>query len=322
MIKISNLNKYYGNTKVLSDVNIHMQKGEIFGIIGHSGAGKSTLLRCINRLETYEDGSILVEDKEVKDLSENELRFLRKDLGMIFQHFSLLERKTVFENVALPLECFKYPKEEINKRVDELLKLVGIDDKKNQKPRNLSGGQKQRVAIARALALNPKVLLCDEATSALDPNTTKSILNLLQDINKNLKITIIMVTHQMEVIKQICSRVAIMEGGKVLEIGDTEELFLQNSKNLQKLVGEEDIVLPKGTNIRIIFPKEISNDSIITSMARNLDIDFSIICGKLEKYREDILGSLIINVSFEHKEKVKKYLDEKEVRWEEIINED
>ena len=322
MIKISNLNKYYGDTKILSDVNIHMQKGEIFGIIGHSGAGKSTLLRCINRLETYEDGSILDEDKEVKDLSENELRFLRKDLGMIFQHFSLLERKTVFENVALPLECFKYPKEEINKRVDELLKLVGIDDKKNQKPRNLSGGQKQRVAIARALALNPKVLLCDEATSALDPNTTKSILNLLQDINKNLKITIIMVTHQMEVIKQICSRVAIMEGGKVLEIGDTEELFLQNSKNLQKLVGEEDIVLPKGTNIRIIFPKEISNDSIITSMARNLDIDFSIICGKLEKYREDILGSLIINVSFEHKEKVKKYLDEKEVRWEEIINED
>ena len=322
MIKISNLNKYYGNTKILSDVNIHMQKGEIFGIIGHSGAGKSTLLRCINRLETYEDGSILVEDKEVNDLSENELRFLRKDLGMIFQHFSLLERKTVFENVALPLECFKYPKEEINKRVDELLKLVGIDDKKNQKPRNLSGGQKQRVAIARALALNPKVLLCDEATSALDPNTTKSILNLLQDINKKLNITIIMVTHQMEVIKQICSRVAIMEGGKVLEIGDTEELFLQNSKNLQKLVGEEDIVLPKGTNIRIIFPKEISNDSIITSMARNLDIDFSIICGKLEKYREDILGSLIINVSSEHKEKIKKYLDEKEVRWEEIINED
>ena len=322
MIKISNLNKYYGNTKILSDVNIHMQKGEIFGIIGHSGAGKSTLLRCINRLETYEDGSILVEDKEVKDLSENELRFLRKDLGMIFQHFSLLERKTVFENVALPLECFKYPKEEINKRVDELLKLVGIDDKKNQKPRNLSGGQKQRVAIARALALNPKVLLCDEATSALDPNTTKSILNLLQDINKKLNITIIMVTHQMEVIKQICSRVAIMEGGKVLEIGDTEELFLQNSKNLQKLVGEEDIVLPKGTNIRIILPKEISNDSIITSMARNLDIDFSIICGKLEKYREDILGSLIINVSSEHKEKIKKYLDEKEVRWEEIINED
>ena len=322
MIIISNLNKYYENIKVLSDVNIHIEKGEIFGIIGHSGAGKSTLLRCINRLEDYEDGSILVEEKEVKDLSENELRFLRKDLGMIFQHFSLLERKTVFENVALPLECFKYSKAEKNKRVNELLELVGIADKKNQKPRNLSGGQKQRVAIARALALNPKVLLCDEATSALDPNTTKSILSLLQDINKKLNITIIMVTHQMEVIKQICSRVAIMEGGKVLEIGNTEELFLQNSKNLQKLVGEDEIVLPKGSNIRIIFPKEISNESIITSMARNLDIDFSIVCGRLEKYREDILGSLIINVSSKHKEKVKKYLDEIHVRWEEIINED
>ena len=322
MIIISNLNKYYENIKVLSDVNIHIEKGEIFGIIGHSGAGKSTLLRCINRLEDYEDGSILVEEKEVKDLSENELRFLRKDLGMIFQHFSLLERKTVFENVALPLECFKYSKAEKNKRVNELLELVGIADKKNQKPRNLSGGQKQRVAIARALALNPKVLLCDEATSALDPNTTKSILSLLQDINKKLNITIIMVTHQMEVIKQICSRVAIMEGGKVLEIGNTEELFLQNSKNLQKLVGEDEIVLPKGSNIRIIFPKEISNESIITSMARNLDIDFSIVCGRLEKYREDILGSLIINVSSKHKEKVKKYLDERHVRWEDIINED
>lgn len=321
MIQISGVNKYYGKTKVLNNINIHINKGEIFGIIGHSGAGKSTLLRCINRLETYEEGSITVENREVKKLNEKKLRLLRKDLGMIFQHFSLLERKTVFENVALPLECFKYPKDEINKRVDELLTLVGIHDKKNMKPRNLSGGQKQRVAIARALALNPKVLLCDEATSALDPNTTKSMLSLLQDINKKLNITIIMVTHQMEVIKQICSRVAIMEYGEVLEIGDTEELFLQNSKNLQKLVGEDDIVLPKGTNIRIIFPKEISNDSIITSMARDLDINFSIICGKLEKYREDILGSLIINVSNDHREKIKKYLDEKKVRWEEIINE-
>lgn len=321
MITITDVNKYYGKTKVLSDVNINIEKGEIFGIIGHSGAGKSTLLRCINRLEEYQEGSILVEGKEVKDLNNKDLRLLRKDLGMIFQHFSLLERKTVFENVALPLECFHYSKEETEKRVLELLKLVGIEDKKDRKPRNLSGGQKQRVAIARALALNPKVLLCDEATSALDPNTTKSILSLLQDINEKLNITIIIVTHQMEVIKQICSRVAIMEGGKVLEIGDTEELFLQNSKNLQKLIGEDDIVLPDGTNIRILFPKEISNDSIITSMARDLDINFSIICGKLEKYRQDVLGSLVINVLDEHKEKITKYLDSKGVRWEEVINE-
>ena len=321
MITITDVNKYYGKTKVLSDVNINIEKGEIFGIIGHSGAGKSTLLRCINRLEEYQEGSILVEGKEVKDLNNKDLRLLRKDLGMIFQHFSLLERKTVFENVALPLECFHYSKEETEKRVLELLKLVGIEDKKDRKPRNLSGGQKQRVAIARALALNPKVLLCDEATSALDPNTTKSILSLLQDINEKLNITIIIVTHQMEVIKQICSRVAIMEGGKVLEIGDTEELFLHNSKNLQKLIGEDDIVLPDGTNIRILFPKEISNDSIITSMARDLDINFSIICGKLEKYRQDVLGSLVINILDEHKEKITKYLDSKGVRWEEVINE-
>lgn len=321
MIQISEVNKYYGETKVLNNINMDINKGEIFGIIGHSGAGKSTLLRCINRLENYEDGSITVEDREVKSLDEKELRFLRKDLGMIFQHFSLLERKTVFENVALPLKCFKYSKEEINKRVDELLTLVGIDDKKNMKPRNLSGGQKQRVAIARALTLNPKVLLCDEATSALDPNTTKSILSLLHDINKKLNITIIIVTHQMEVIKQICSRVAIMEYGEVLEIGNTEELFLQNSKSLQKLVGEDNIVLPKGSNIRILFPKEISNESVITSMARDLDIDFSIICGKLEKYREDILGSLVINIPNDYKEKIEHYLDNKKIRWEEIINE-
>lgn len=322
MITVKNLNKYYGDIKVLNDINININQGEIFGIIGHSGAGKSTLLRCINRLENYQEGSLLVDNQEVKDLNEKDLRILRKDLGMIFQHFSLLERKTVFENVALPLECFKYSKEEKEKRVMELLKLVGIDDKKTAKPRNLSGGQKQRVAIARALALNPKVLLCDEATSALDPNTTKSILSLLQDINKKLNITIIVVAHQMEVIKQICSRVAIMERGEVLEIGDTEELFLQNSKNLRKLVGEEDILLPKGSNIRIIFPKEISNEAIITSMARELNIDISIICGKLEKYRDHVLGSLIVNISYEHKDNVKKYLDDKGVRWEEIINED
>lgn len=322
MITVKNLNKYYGDTKVLNNINISINQGEIFGIIGHSGAGKSTLLRCINRLENYQEGSLLVDNQEVKDLNEKELRILRKDLGMIFQHFSLLERKTVFENVALPLECFKFSKEEKEKRVMELLKLVGISDKRNVKPRNLSGGQKQRVAIARALSLNPKVILCDEATSALDPNTTKSILSLLQDINKKLNITIIVVTHQMEVIKQICSRVAIMERGEVLEIGDTEELFLQNSKNLRKLVGEEDILLPKGSNIRIIFPKEISNEAIITSMAREVNIDISIICGKLEKYRDDVLGSLVVNISCEHKDKVKKYLDDKGVRWEEIINED
>ncbi|GAA0239377.1 methionine ABC transporter ATP-binding protein [Metaclostridioides mangenotii] len=320
MITINKVNKFYGDTQVLNDVSIDIESGEIFGIIGHSGAGKSTLLRCINGLEEYQGGSVKVDDKEVNSLDEKETRNLRKDLGMIFQHFSLLERKTVFDNVALPLECFGYTKQEIKERVLELLDLVGISEKKNEKPRNLSGGQKQRVAIARALALNPKVLLCDEATSALDPNTTKSILSLLEDINKTLGITIIMVTHQMEVIKQICSRLAIMEDGKVLEIGDTEEIFLQNNKSLRKLIGEESIILPKGTNIKILFAKDISNESIITTMARELDIDVSIIFGKLEQFKDDILGSLIINIPSENGEKVREFLRDKNIRWEDLTN--
>ena len=320
MIKIQNLNKYYGDTQVLKDVNIEISKGEIFGIIGHSGAGKSTLLRCINGLEKYQEGSLTVQGKEVKDLNDSEIRNLRKNLGMIFQHFSLLERRTVFENVALPLECFKYSKAEIEKRVNNLLEIVGLSDKKDVKPRNLSGGQKQRVAIARALALEPKVLLCDEATSALDPNTTKSILTLLEDINKKLDITIIIVTHQMEVVKQICTRVAVMEDGKVLEIENTEDLFLNNTRGLKALIGDEQIVLPEGTNIKIIFPKDIANQSIITNMARTLDFDFSISYGKLEKFREDVLGSLIITVKDHYANAVKNYLTERNITWEEIKN--
>lgn len=318
MISVKNVNKFFGEKQVLKDVNIEINEGEIFGIIGHSGAGKSTILRCMNGLEPYQEGSVKVDGKEVKDLNEKEMRELRKDLGMIFQHFSLLERKTVFENVALPLECFGYSKAEKEKRVMELLDLVGLKERRNDKPRNLSGGQKQRVAIARALALNPKVLLCDEATSALDPNTTKSILTLIEDINKKMGITVVVVTHQMEVIKQICGRIAIMENGQVLEVGETEEIFLKNTAGLRKLLGEENIVLPEGTNVKILFPKDISNDSIITSMARELDIDVSIVFGRLEKFKDDVLGSLIINVPDKNGEAVKKFLTDKDIRWEEI----
>lgn len=320
MISVKNVNKFFGEKQVLKDVNIEINEGEIFGIIGHSGAGKSTILRCMNGLEPYQEGSVKVDGKEVKDLNEKEMRELRKDLGMIFQHFSLLERKTVFENVALPLECFGYSKAEKEKRVMELLDLVGLKERRNDKPRNLSGGQKQRVAIARALALNPKVLLCDEATSALDPNTTKSILTLIEDINKKMGITVVVVTHQMEVIKQICGRIAIMENGQVLEVGETEEIFLKNTAGLRKLLGEENIVLPEGTNVKILFPKDISNDSIITSMARELDIDVSIVFGRLEKFKDDVLGSLIINVPDKNGEAVKKFLTAKDIRWEEIEN--
>ncbi|WP_297994508.1 methionine ABC transporter ATP-binding protein [uncultured Clostridium sp.] len=319
MIKINNVHKSFNDVEVLKDITLEIKKGEIFGLVGHSGAGKSTLLRCINGLETYDKGSIIVNEySEVKLLDNKAVRSFRKNLGMIFQHFSLLERRNVYDNVALPLECFKYSKDDIEKRVSELLELVGLSDKKKSKPRELSGGQKQRVAIARALALNPDILLCDEATSALDPNTTKSILALLRDINEKLGITIIIVTHQMEVVKEICQRVAIMENGQVMAIGKTEDLFLKNSKVLKSLIGEEEVLPNEGINIRLFFPKDNSNDSIITAMARDLDIDFSIVWGKLERFRDDVLGSLVINIKENQRNEVEKYLTSKNMPWEVI----
>lgn len=319
MIKINNVHKSFNDVEVLKDITLEIKKGEIFGLVGHSGAGKSTLLRCINGLETYDKGSIIVNEySEVKLLDYKAVRSFRKNLGMIFQHFSLLERRNVYDNVALPLECFKYSKDDIEKRVSELLELVGLSDKKKSKPRELSGGQKQRVAIARALALNPDILLCDEATSALDPNTTKSILALLRDINEKLGITIIIVTHQMEVVKEICQRVAIMENGQVMAIGKTEDLFLKNSKVLKSLIGEEEVLPNEGINIRLFFPKDYSNDSIITAMARDLDIDFSIVWGKLERFRDDVLGSLVINIKENQRNEVEKYLTSKNMPWEVI----
>ena len=195
MIEIKEVNKFYGQNQVLTDINLNIKDGEIFGIIGHSGAGKSTILRCINRLEDFDSGSIYVNGQDVANLDDRALRNLRKDLGMIFQHFSLLERKTVFENVALPMECFKYSKEEIKSRVEELLDLVGILDKKDVKPRNLSGGQKQRVACARAIVTNPKLILADEPTGALDYKTGKQILQLLQDTAKKENMTVLIITH-------------------------------------------------------------------------------------------------------------------------------
>ena len=318
MIKIKNVSKSFSDTKVLKDINLNIEKGEIIGIVGHSGAGKSTLLRCLNGLETYDSGSIKAIGNEIKDLSEKELRSFRKRLGMIFQNFNLLNRKNVFDNVALPLEVWKVDKKEIKERVTKLLELVGLQDKRDSMPRDLSGGQKQRVAIARALALEPDILLCDEATSALDPNTTKSILNLIKEINEKLKITVVVVTHQMEVVKQICSRVAIMEDGEIKTLGVVDELFLKPDVHLEKLLGEEEVLPEYGVNIRIFFPKEHSQQSIITSMARELDIDFSIVWGKLERFRENVLGSLVINTSEDYRKDICKFLDGKSIVWEVI----
>ena len=316
MIEIKNLFKSFSNKEVLKNVSFNIEEGDIFGIVGHSGAGKSTLLRCLNGLESYTKGRITIDGKEVSSLDNNSLRHLRKNLGMIFQNFNLMSSKNVFQNIAFPMELWGYDKQMIDKRVNELLSLVGLEDKKLWSIRKLSGGQKQRVGIARALALNPKILLCDEATSALDPKTTKSILQLIREINKRLNITIIIVTHQMEVIKEACNKVVLMEDGEVKGYGDVEELFLKPTEELDRLLGEEELLPEKGINIKLFFSKECSENSIITSMARELDIDFSIVWGKLEKFRDDVLGSLVINVEEDHKDRIVKYLQDKGIGME------
>lgn len=315
MIKINSIEKKFGDVKVLKDITLNINEGEIYGLIGHSGAGKSTLLRCINGLESYDNGSVIVMGKEVRDLKEKEKREFRKNLGMIFQGFNLLKRKNVFENISLPLEIWGYKKDFINKRVYELLELVGLTDKAKSKPAELSGGQKQRVAIARALALEPKILLCDEATSALDPKTTKDILSLLSDINKKLGITIVIVTHQMEVIKQICKKVALIDGGVLVAEGKAEEIFLRPGISLKKFLGEEDddTLSHEGVNIKLFFPSKSSENALITKMARELNIDFSIVGGKLEKFRDEVLGTLTINIDNKDREVVMSYLSNKDI---------
>lgn len=369
MIQIENLYKSYAGHTVLHNINMQVESGEVFGIVGHSGAGKSTLLRCLNGLEGYDSGSVKVMGQEVKTLTQAELMLLRSKMGMIFQTFNLMERRnvfanvsyplevwrqgrldrlhqktasffsrhrlvgniaghtpllkrlTVYENVAAGLEAWKLTKEEARARVSDLLRLVGLEDKHQVRPSNLSGGQKQRVGIARALALNPKVLLCDEATSALDPRTTMSILDLLQDINERLGLTIILVTHQMEVVKRLCRRTLLLDGGVTQGIGDTAKLFLAPTPNLKKLIDDDYTLIPSGTNIRLMFPRDLSQERVITAMVRELGIDFSIAGGKLERYQNDILGFLIINVDDEHLEMVLDYLQRKQLYWQ-IMDED
>lgn len=316
MIEIKNLYKKYESFKALENINIVIPDGIILGLVGKSGAGKSTLLRTINQLEKVSSGEILVNGFDVTKYDEEALRQYRKKVGMIFQHFSLLETKSIYKNIALPLECLKWNKNDIKNRVLELAEIVGLTDKLDVKPRQLSGGQKQRVAIARALATYPELLLCDEATSALDPITTKQILTLLKEINQKLGITIIVVTHQMEVIKEICEEVVVLENGVVVESGKSKKLFLQSASKLKELSADEEVLPQTGINIRLLYDSSVSEQSIITSLARELDIDFSIVWGKLERFSDDVLGSLIINIKEEYQENVIQYLIDKKVNWE------
>lgn len=333
MIKIENLKKYYGKDLVIDDVSLEIKKGEIYAIVGHSGAGKSTLLRCINGLEIYQNGSLKVFGEEIKHLLKGKskaLKNLRKNVGMIFQNFALMERKSVFENIAMPLkmhytQCKFYSKIfqkeymselDIKKRVDELLEVVGLNHKAKAFPKELSGGQKQRVAIARALALNPKILLSDEATSALDPNTTKNILELILKINKAFGITVVLVTHEMEVVKDIAQKAVLLEHGKIIGSGKIDELFLKPNAKMKEFLGESDFLPNTGLNIKLYFPKEVAQNSIITHMARTLDIDFNIVWGKIEKLNNAALGNLVININPKDKERVLAYIEKSGVLWE------
>ncbi|EAK0441844.1 methionine ABC transporter ATP-binding protein [Campylobacter sp. CNRCH_2013_0671h] len=316
MIKIQNLKKYYGKELVINDVSLEVKEGEIYALVGHSGAGKSTLLRCINGLENYQSGSVEVFGKEIATLKEKELRVFRKDIGMIFQHFALMSRKNVFENVAMPLEIHNFDKSTIQKRVNELLDLVGLLAKSKAYPNELSGGQKQRVAIARALALNPKILLSDEATSALDPNTTNNILELIATINQEFNISVVLVTHEMEAVKQIAQKAVLLEHGQIIGQGKIEDLFLKPSEKMREFLGESDFLPLNGVNVRLYFCKEKANQSIITHMARSLNIDFNIVWGKIEKLNNNALGNLVINIEAKDQERVLNYLQENGVIWE------
>ena len=315
MIKVSGLHKSYGGHPVLAGIDMRVIKGEVFGIVGHSGAGKSTLLRCLNGLERYQDGSVRVMGNEVKNLGPGELLGLRRHMGMIFQKFNLMSRKNVYDNIAFPLHVWKTPSRQIPSRVDELLEMVDLTEKKYARVDSLSGGQMQRVGIARALALGPEILLCDEATSALDPKTTVSILELLESINQRLNITMVVVTHQMEVVKRLCHRMLLLDGGVTQVMGPTEELFLSPPENLKRLIDEEYTLLP-GINVRLMFPRNISQDGVISRMARDLGIDFSIVGGKLDRYIDDVLGFLIINVKPEDLAPVVSYLEKNKLFWE------
>lgn len=319
MIDISNLQKCYGDIKVLRDINVEIDEGDIYGLLGVSGAGKSTLLRCINGLESYEGGSLKVNGVEVRDLNEKELREFRKNIGMIFQQFSLLERNTVYENVALPMNCWGFKKQDIDKKVKELLNLVELGDKLNSRPSELSGGQKQRVAIARALTLNPQILLCDEATSSLDPSITNSILELLRKINRELGITIVVVTHQMNVVKQVCNKMAILSRGNLEAKGRVEDIFMDKPSVLEELLGQSEYeVSPKeGVNMQIIQRENIQDGTLLSTLAIETGVKYSLLWGGTDKYRDKILASFIINISKSDKVIVVNYLNKQGIEWRE-----
>lgn len=335
MIEIKNLTKTYftkdREVKAVNNVSITIQDGEIFGIVGYSGAGKSSLLRCINLLERPTSGKITVDGVDLTKLDNKRLRQARLKIGMIFQHFNLVSQKTVAENIAFALKASKTPKNRIEKRVDELLDMVGLADKKDVYPGQLSGGQKQRVGIARALANNPKVLLCDEATSALDPTTTKSILNLLKKINKELNITIVIITHEMDVVKEICHCMAIMENGRIVEQGNVYDIFASPKEQLTKEfiqsvvsfdLPKATLRLLKGTLVKLLFRGEVAGEGVVSETLKKFQINGNFLHGSIEYIQERPLGIFIMELTGDQEEinKAIHYIEHRNAEVEVLSN--
>ena len=333
MIRVENVSKTYtgkqGTVEAVKDVSLEISRGEIFGVIGFSGAGKSTLIRLLNGLETVTSGHIYINEKDITTLKRKELLKERQKIAMIFQHFNLLWSRTVEENIAFSLEIAGVPKAERKAKVAELIDLVGLTGREKSYPSQLSGGQKQRVGIARALANDPEVLLCDEATSALDPKTTKDILKLLVEINQELGLTIVLITHEMHVVRQICHRVAVMEEGRVVESGEVIEVFKNPQQPITKqFVGEERVddeidevfhhlstsLLP-GVAVRIQYLGDRTGDAVLSEAIRKLDATVSILQAKVNITQKGILGSMIILIEEESSkaEEVIEYLKQAEI---------
>lgn len=327
MIEIKHLSKTFptssaaGSFDALKDVNLSIHDGDIFGIIGMSGAGKSTLVRCINMLERPTKGQVLVDGMDIGTLSEKQLRLIRRDITMIFQSFNLLAQRTCLKNICFPMELSGVKKTEAVARAMELLEMVGLSDKANSYPSQLSGGQQQRIAIARALATNPKVLLCDEATSALDPTTTHSILSLIQKINRELGITVVIITHQMSVVEQVCNRVAILDGGAVVEQGEVSEVFSSpQSDAAKRLVFPETMFSTDenealadgftGKRIRVVFDGAgAAGKPLIARMAAQEQIFASILFAATKTISAKVYGNMLLGVSdAEEAERTIRYL--------------
>lgn len=327
MITFDNITKTYGGkakVQALKGISLTIHDGEIFGIIGKSGAGKSTLVRCINMLEKPTTGKVIIDDKELTAMSDSQLRQERKNIGMIFQHFNLLSSRTVYDNIAFPLELAGASKEVIKSKVQSLLELVDLTEREFNYPSQLSGGQKQRVGIARALASDPKILLCDEATSALDPQTTKSILSLLKDINKRLGITIILITHEMAVVKEICDRVAVIEGGVIKEEGRVIDVFTNPTSDTMKEFVKSviNMELPQGIRnmglsdqpspdshmlVRLRFKGNATNEPLVVQVARKFGIDVSVLYGNIDYIQNVPFGYLIIVIMGDMESQTKAY---------------